>query len=220
MIRQHSPGIWAKQHEAGDEFRIDPVRLGACSPRHGKRLDLSWRKLLRDNPCFDQRSPQAPFLSAGGFETDLDGGRQLTDHRDQLLMPCWCVGQTKPLQARQTEPVEPVTTHVYPYHTGCCYHVTLSSLCFAVPQNGPPSIVRDGEERQDQPASNRGQATRCSALYPTPLLVLAGTGNGVNVAGLRHIRCSVPASGGSDCSASSSALRRGQARGATGVPPI
>ena len=33
-----------------------------------------------------------------------------------------------------------------------CCHVTLSSLCFAVPKNGPPSTVRDGEERRDQPA--------------------------------------------------------------------
>lgn len=34
-------------------------------------------------------------------------------------------------------------------------------------QNGPPSTVRDGEERRDQPARQRGHATRCLALYPT-----------------------------------------------------
>jgi hypothetical protein len=40
----------------------------------------------------------------------------------------------------------------------------------------------------------RGQATRCSALYPTPSPVLAGTSDGVSIARPRHIRCLVPAS--------------------------
>lgn len=62
----------------------------------------------------------------------------------------------------------------------------------AVPQNGPPSTVRDGEERQDQPASDRGQATRCSALYPTPSQLLAGSRDGANVADPRQIRCLIP----------------------------
>ena len=48
-----------------------------------------------------------------------------------------------------------------------CNHLTLSSLCFAVPGNGPPSTVRDGGKREDQPARERGHATRClvSAVF-------------------------------------------------------
>ena len=102
----------------------------------------------------------------------------------------------EPLLARKTEHVQPVARYIYPKDGYLRYHVTLSSLCFASPQNGRPSTVRDGEERQDQPARKRGQATRCSALYPTPSPILAGSGDGVSIAGPRHIRCLVPAQGG------------------------
>lgn len=39
------------------------------------------------------------------------------------------------------------------------------------------------------PAQKRGQTTRCSALYPTPSPVLAGSGDGISIAGPRHMRC-------------------------------
>lgn len=103
------------------------------------------------------------------------------------------------MPARRTKAVEPIAGNIYADHGCCWYHITLSSLCFAVPQNGPPSTVRDGEERRDQPASDRGLATRCSAPYPTPSQLLAGSRDGANVADPRHIRCSVPACGGTGC---------------------
>src|SRR5687768_12140708 len=107
-------------------------------------------------------------------------------------MPVRGVREPEPAATRQAEAVQPVTRHIYSDEGRRCYHLTLSSLCCAVPTNGPPSTVRDGEERWDQPARKRGQDTRCLALYPTPSPVLAGATDGTSIAAPRHTRCSVP----------------------------
>lgn len=66
---------------------------------------------------------------------------------------CW---DAEPSPALHTKAVEPIARHIYAVHGCWWYHITLSSLYFAVPQNGPPPTVRDGGKRWDQPANDRG----------------------------------------------------------------
>jgi hypothetical protein len=85
ITRQRTPGLGPEHHKTGDEFRIDPVRIGPYTPRHGKGFDPGGRKL----PRLDKRGPQCPFLSAGCLKPDLNELGHLTDHRNQLFMPFW-----------------------------------------------------------------------------------------------------------------------------------
>nr|WP_241648246.1 hypothetical protein [Sinirhodobacter populi] len=126
----------------------------------------------------------APLLAACRPEPNPHRPRQILDLCEKLGMACSGVGQAQMPIARRTKPSSQSRETSIP--------ITVVAGLFAVPQNGPPSTVRDGEERRDQPASDRGQATRCSALYPTPSSVLAGIGGGVSITGLRHIRCLIP----------------------------
>ncbi len=177
---------------------IDPIRLRARAPGKRKRVDLCRRQLESGDPCIGKVRPEHPFMATRSLKPHFDRTRYLPDHSDQRNMAVRRVGMPEPPMVTKAEPAQPAARYVYPNEGCLSSHVTLFSLCFAVPQNGPPSTVRDGEERRDQPVRERGQATRCLALYPTPSPVLAGSGNGAAIAGARHIRCLIPASGGSD----------------------
>ena len=67
---QFAPCVWSKCHESRNEFRIDPIRLGACATAGSEGFDLSWRQLpSRDTGCI-QRGPQTPFLPSSRLETN------------------------------------------------------------------------------------------------------------------------------------------------------
>ena len=56
--------------------------------------------------------------------------------RDQQFVALCRVRHSESLLTGKTKPVQPIAGHIYPDHGRCCNHVTLSSLCFAVPETG------------------------------------------------------------------------------------
>jgi hypothetical protein len=82
----------------------------------------------------------APFLFRGknvrDLKTNFDLTGYLPDHRDQRSVTLFCIGMPKPILARKAEPVQPVARYVYSNNGCLSYHVTLSSLCLAVPKTG------------------------------------------------------------------------------------
>ncbi len=55
--RMATSRLGAGHHEAGNEFRIDPIRLGPGATAGGKGLDLCRRQLTCDDPRRVKRSP-------------------------------------------------------------------------------------------------------------------------------------------------------------------
>ena len=156
---------------------INHVRLRARTFRLCKGFDLGWRKLSGIDVRSHEHCPQSPHLLRLPRSRSQPGqvaseSSRSTPHAPPPKLPTgiWFLRADKTRQAN-------LATHL------CRLWVLLISchslfLILRGPTNGPPSTVRDGEERWDQPARKRGQTTRCSALYPTPSPDLAGTGDG------------------------------------------
>ena len=164
LFRQPPARLWPEQHEPRDELGVDPVGLCPRAPGKGESFNLCRGQLHSLHPCRHKRGPEHPLLTARCFKSNPHRLGQGPEQHKKLGMARCAVGEAEMLPARRTAAVEPIAGNIYADHGGRWYHITLSSLCFAVPQNRPPSTVRDGEERRDQPASDREPATRCSAL--------------------------------------------------------
>ena len=58
---QHTSRIRPEGHEARNEFRVDPIGLGACALARGEGLDLGGRQLPGRNPSSVKGGPQTPL---------------------------------------------------------------------------------------------------------------------------------------------------------------
>ena len=87
------PGIRSERHEARDEFRVDPVGLGACPSAGSEGFDLSRRQLPRRDPGIVQRDPKLPLLPAGSLEADQRA--QLASKMSDLLVAFDLVRKTR-----------------------------------------------------------------------------------------------------------------------------
>jgi hypothetical protein len=71
LFRRKTPARFGSEgKEAGDEFGIDPVGLGACATALCKRLQLSGGHLAGRNTSCLEPCPELPFLAASRFEAD------------------------------------------------------------------------------------------------------------------------------------------------------
>ena len=92
---QHTSRIRPEGHEARNEFRVDPVGLGACAPGRGEGLDLGGRQLPGRNPSSVKGGPQTPFLSTSGLEANQRA--RFTSELSDLLVPFNLVRQPRML---------------------------------------------------------------------------------------------------------------------------
>ena len=108
---QYTSRIQSERHEARDEFRIDPVGLGACAPARGEGLDLGGRQLPARDPGSVKGGPQKPFLSPSGFEAN-QGARFKSESSDLLVTFC-LVWQPHALAFWHSVNVRPIAADVY-----------------------------------------------------------------------------------------------------------
>lgn len=129
------PGIGSESHEAGNQFGVDPVRLGSGAKAGSERLDLCGRQLPGEDTGIFQVRPETPFLTTCGFETD-EGG-PITCEFCQFPMARHRIRKPKPMAIRQAMDIQPVARDIYandrmPMIAGCGILLMLSSFCFAV----------------------------------------------------------------------------------------
>ena len=118
----------------------------ARTSRHRKRLDLCGRQLPGINARANECGPESPFPASSRLEANLRCSRKFADHQDQSLVAFLRICEAELLPAGKYKPVRPVAGNIYSDHGRCCYHVTLSSLCFGVPQTGRHQLFETVKE--------------------------------------------------------------------------
>jgi hypothetical protein len=97
--------------EAGDEFGINPVGLGACATALRKRLHLSrWHLAGGYTFCLKNR-PELPFLTTSRFKAD-DGIPVPGKIRDGC-MTCWSIWQFAAMPICEAMNVKPIAADIY-----------------------------------------------------------------------------------------------------------
>ena len=119
--RQPAAGLRAERHEAGDQFGVDPVRLGQSAPASPEGFRLRRRKLPRFDPCRLQACPKTPFVAARGLEADQS--LPVAGDRLQLRMAFVRVRQAEPAVVAQAMDVEPIARDVQANDLRVCYSV-------------------------------------------------------------------------------------------------
>ena len=97
--------------EAGDEFCIDPVCLGARATALSKCLHLSGWHLAGCNTFYLQSRPELPLLTARRFKTDDGVPIPRESHNDS--MTCWSVGRSAAMPIGEAIKVQPVAADIY-----------------------------------------------------------------------------------------------------------
>ena len=88
-----APCIRPECHEPCNEFRVDPVGLGACAPADGEGFDLGWRQLPRQDPGSVKGGPQTPYTAPSATSAKAAGGGKLADWRNRRGQ--FCLGGTR-----------------------------------------------------------------------------------------------------------------------------
>lgn len=109
-MRQAASGVRTECHEPGDQFGIDPVRLGLDAPALPEGFGLRRRELTRLDSGFVQVRPKPPLAAARGLEADqrlpVAGGPL------QFRVACGRVRQAKLAAVGQAMNVKPVARDV------------------------------------------------------------------------------------------------------------
>ena len=145
LARQASSGFRADRHEPGDQFGVDPVRLGQSAPALPERLDLRRRELARVDPSRLQALPKPPFVAARGFEANQSG--PVPGHALQLRVAGLRVRQAKLAAVAQAMNVEPIARDVQADDLQVWQSAHALFLLVRGPSR-PHATVRDAEERR------------------------------------------------------------------------
>lgn len=97
--------------EAGDEFRIDPVGLGARATALRKRLDLCRGHLAGRNTFCFQNHPELPFLAPSRLKAD--DGIPVSGKSRNNGMNCRRVGHPAVMSIGEAMKVQPVAADIY-----------------------------------------------------------------------------------------------------------
>ena len=166
-VRHPAAGLRLERHEAGDQFGIDPIRLGQSAPASPERLGLRRRELPRLDPRRLQAGPKPPFLAARGLEAD-----QCIPADGDLLQIRMAVAQAMD--------VEPIARNVYPNDLWMCCGVPSLFLLYAVRVGRTQlfeTMKRGGAGLLSTWSSHKVQVP-CTA--PSPALAKVGDGNAIS----------------------------------------
>ncbi len=103
--------VGSEGKEAGDEFRINPVGLGACATALCKRLHLSGGHLAGHHTFCLQKRPELPFLAASRLEAD--DGIPVPGKIRHGTMPCRGVCHSAAIPIGEAMNVKPVAADIY-----------------------------------------------------------------------------------------------------------
>ena len=78
---QHTSRIRPEGHEARNEFRVDPIGLGACALARGEGLDLGGRQLPGRNPSSVKGGPQTPHTAPSATSAKAADGVRIAKPR-------------------------------------------------------------------------------------------------------------------------------------------